>query len=809
MNDEQQHWHQIQELFHSLSPLPPGEREKALEAFPQLRQRVLDLLRADDEAASEAAAEPAPAEPPAIASPAIGPYRVLHQIGAGGMGTVWLVEWETSGITARGALKLLSAHVDSPPLRERFLREQKIVASLNHPNIPRVYDAGFDAYGRPYLLMEFVEGERLDDYCDSRTLSLDGRLHIFRQLCAVVGYAHRNLILHLDLKPGNILVTPDGVVKLLDFGTAKLLDQVGASTTTAPLTPIYASPEQLLAKPLTTQSDVYSLGIVLYELLSGEPPSGDASIVALVERAVRETEIPAPGRLVTDAAAAERGLTAQQLRSRLDGDLSVIVLKCLRTAPEQRYTSVHELADEITRFLDGRPIQARPQTVFYRARKYAQRHAGAVTLTAVLAVALFASLGYGLYQQRRQVEEGRKAQARAQFLFWMIQSANPLYGGRQNMPWRDVVDRTSRHLQQGSTLDDATAATLQASLGWLSYFDGRPAEALRMVTESVQLARKSGQPGPRLSTLNTLGQLQISMGRCEDALKLYSEGEQVFQKQGREVPVEPWIAFAVGLGQVKEACGKDPKAMLAAMEQAVARFPEIPDTSIETSMPARLFKGYVLNGYALALAKAQRHDDARRAIRQALALAEREPESNSLQVSLLRTLATVEYAQKNVKAAADALGRGVQLMEGYVTPFEFLRMKVMWAARLAESGDKERAVPIIDAAVEETRRRAAETGQPRWMIFVDAGFANLRAGRCAPVSALMREADAITGGNMPPQWLGNRMAADGLCLVELGQHAEARPKLQRALVELKSFLPPGSPMLGRLEAALSAASAPR
>ena len=810
MKTEQENWGQIQELFHSLSPLPVEERAKALEAFPALRERVLELLAADDAAAGASAGAGAAGVVSGTASesagaaqsaPTIGGYRVVRQLGAGGMGTVWLVEWETSGITARGALKLLSAQVDSPPLRERFLREQRIIASLNHPNIPRVYDAGFDEYGRPYLCMEVVEGQRLDDYCDDRKLKVEDRLKLFRQLCAVVEYAHRNLILHLDLKPGNVMVTGEGVVKLLDFGTAKLLDQMGGSTTTAPLTPVYASPEQLLARPLTTQSDVYSLGVVLYELLAGETPAGNASIVALVERVVRETEMPGPEKLVTEQAAAERGVTVQQLQARIAGDLSVIVMKCLRREPEQRYASVRDLAEEVTRFLDGRPITARPQTLLYRAQKYAQRNAGAVGVTALLAVALAGALGYGLYQQRQQIEAGRRAQARAQFLYWMFQSTNPLYGGKQGMAWSEVVRRTNRNLQRGTTLDDGTAAILQSSLGWLSYFDGRPDEGIQMVRESVERARRSGETGARLGTLNTLGQLEISLGRCEEAQKLFGEGEQVMAASGREASAEAWIAFVVGNGQSKENCGKDPKAMLAAMEQAVNRLPEIPDDSRETTMPARLFKGFVLNGYAMALAKAQRHDEARKAINEGLRLAALERDSNSLQVALLRALATVEYAQRNVSAAAAALGRGVELMEGYVNPFEYLRMKVMWAGRLAEAGEKDRAMEIVNAAVEETRRRAAETGVPRWMIFVDAGFASFRAGRCEQVGALMKEADEISGGKMPPQWVGNRMAADGLCLVEMGKKEEGRVKVERALAELKAFLPAGSPMLKRLEAA--------
>lgn len=799
MSIEQQNWDQIQELFHSLSPLSPAERVKALEAFPALRARVMELLVADDAASAGAGPQAAQA---VEGTPTVGHYRVVRQLGAGGMGTVWLVEWETSGLTARGALKLLAAHVDSPELRERFLREQKIVASLNHPNIPRVYDAGFDGYGRPYLLMELVEGERLDDYCDRRHLGVEERLRLFGQLCGVVEYAHRNLILHLDLKPGNIMVTAGGVVKLLDFGTAKLLDQMGGSTTTAPLTPVYASPEQLLARPLTTQSDIYSLGVVLYELLAGETPAGNASIVALVERAVRETETPAPDQAVTEQAARERGVTVQQLRARLAGDLSVIVLKCLRTAPEQRYGTVRELAEEIRRYLTGRPIQARPQTVLYRVQKYAQRHAGTVTLTAVLAMGLVGALGYGWYQQRRQAEEGRKAQARAQFLFWMFQSTNPLYGGRQGMTWREVVDRTNRALERGTVLDDGTAATLQSSLGWLSYYEGRPEEALQMIRESVERARRSGQPGARVGTLNTLGQLEISMGRCAEAGKLFAEGEQVWRDEGKAIPVEAWVAFAVGLGQSKENCGKDPKAMLELMGQGVKRLPEIADNSIETSMPPRLFKGYVLNGYAMALTKARRYGEARRAVQQGLDLAAREPESNSLQVTLLRSLSTIEYAQGDIAAAAAALGKGVALMEGFVSPFEYLRMKVMWAARMAEAGEKDRAMEIVEAAVAETRRRAQETGAPRWMIFVDAGMASFRAGRCEGVPGLMKEADEISGGRMPPQWTGNRMAAEGLCLMELGRKEEARPKVERALAELKAFLPAGAPMLVKLETAL-------
>jgi eukaryotic-like serine/threonine-protein kinase len=408
-------WFLVKALFQDAVDRAPAEREAHLAAAcggdADLRAAVDRLLAAHSDASgfleSTCPVDPAllerapPADDPAPSQ--IGPYRVIRELGRGGMGTVYLADRDDPSLRRTVAIKVVN--VASRQILRRFRAEIGVLASLEHPGIARLYDAGTTAAGVPYFVMEFVAGSDLLQYCHATRASIRDRLRLFHQVCAAVQYAHQNFIVHRDLKPSNILVTPDGEPKLLDFGIAKLLSAPDdALDETAlfgkALTPQYSSPEHIRGERVTTASDVYSLGVVLYELLCGSRPYRiTGRTAAEIERAVvtQEAKAPSAAVIASDAAGA-RASTAETLQRQLQGDLDNIVLKALRKAPSERYATAADFADDIQRYLDGYPVLARPSTVSYRAAKFLRRHHRSVAVAALATLALVVSLGLALWQ---------------------------------------------------------------------------------------------------------------------------------------------------------------------------------------------------------------------------------------------------------------------------------------------------------------------------------------------------------------------------------------------------------------------------
>jgi serine/threonine protein kinase len=349
----------------------------------------------------------------------IGPYRLVRELGEGGMGVVWLAERADGEVKRPVALKLPIVSLHNRALAERFGRERDILAQLAHPNIARLYDAGVTDLGQPYLAIEYVEGEKITGFCDRRNLTVKARLQLFLQVLRAVQYAHTNLIVHRDLKPANILVTNEGEVRLLDFGIAKLLIEGEANETELTriggraLTPEFASPEQIAGSAITTASDVYSLGVILYDLLTGErryklkwdTRSG-------LEEAILGGDPVRPSEVVTDQSKAQaRATTSKKLARALKGDLDTIALKALSKAPQNRYATADAFAQDIERYLAGEPVLAQPESAWYRAGKFMKRNKLAVGSAAAITVAVAAGMGISLYEahqaQRRfaQVRE--------------------------------------------------------------------------------------------------------------------------------------------------------------------------------------------------------------------------------------------------------------------------------------------------------------------------------------------------------------------------------------------------------------------
>lgn len=410
-------WAEIQEIFFKTAELPVDERDaflaRACHGNDGLRAEIESLLRADADGGSAIAAA-IESEVSALldhhaslAGKRMGPYRLLCEIGRGGMGAVYLGERDDDQYRKRVAIKVVKRGMDSSDVLARFRHERQILAGLEHPYIARLLDGGTTPDGRPFFVMEHVQGQPIDAYCRDRNLSLEMRLRLFLRVCEAVAYAHRSLVVHRDLKPGNILVDAEGTPKLLDFGVAKLLGPstnpglTTANSSVGPLTPEYASPEQIRGLPITTAADVYSLGAVLFELLTGRRARQIVTHTPLeIERVVCQTDVPRPSTVAR---------TTEGNRH-LDGDLDNIVLMAMRKDPERRYGSVNRLADDIGRYLGGRPVLARQDSVLYRTHKFVRRNRLALAAGVLILLSLLAGVVLAERQARRAENARRTAE---------------------------------------------------------------------------------------------------------------------------------------------------------------------------------------------------------------------------------------------------------------------------------------------------------------------------------------------------------------------------------------------------------------
>ncbi|HKP11230.1 MAG TPA: serine/threonine-protein kinase, partial [Blastocatellia bacterium] len=399
-------WNEIKRVFNEVADLAPAAQRAALDAAcrdSEVRREVERMLAAD--------AEPLLTESPLISfvedeaaafkDGRVGCYRILGEVGRGGMGTVFAALRDDGEFEQKVAIKVIKRGLNTQAIVRRFRHERQILASLDHPNIARLLDGGVSEDGLPFYVMEFIEGEPIDAYCRAHQSGVTARLELFRQVAAAVAYAHRRLIVHRDLKPSNILVTEGGQVKLLDFGIAKVLSQAddGARHTATQLglmTPDYASPEQFRGETVTTATDVYSLGVVLYELLTGSLPY-ELKGLRLDEmlKLVCETEPSRPG-------------DAPQLR----GDLGNVVLKAIKKEPERRYDSVEQFSEDVRHYLEGLPVAARPDTFAYRASKFVRRNKVSVLAAALVFVALVTGILATAYQARVARRERARAEKR-------------------------------------------------------------------------------------------------------------------------------------------------------------------------------------------------------------------------------------------------------------------------------------------------------------------------------------------------------------------------------------------------------------
>ncbi len=492
-----------------------------------------------------------------LAGQTVGPYKLLSQIGQGGMGSVWLAERGDGRFERRVAVKFLNLSLMGKSGEERFKREGSILGRLAHEHIAELVDAGVAAAGQPYLVLEYVEGDHIDRYCDERKLDVETRIRLFLDVLEAVAHAHANLIVHRDLKPSNVLVRKDGEVKLLDFGIAKLLEgegQEGAATLLTveggrAMTPEYAAPEQITGAPVTTATDVYALGVLLYVVLTGQHPAGSGlrSPADLVKAIVdteptRPSEVVAPMRANAEATttnATRRATTPDKLRRLLRGDLDTIVAKALKKDPQERYASVTALAHDLGRYLRNEPISARPDTFAYRAAKFVRRNRTAVALTVLAFAATIAGVASTLVQARRAREERdfafrqlSRAEAMNDLNRFLLSDAAP---SGKPFTVNELLGRAEQIVERQRG-DNASRVDLLVAIGRQYASLDEDAKARRLLEEAYQLSRGLSEPSPRAQASCALGSAVARGADRQRAEVLIEEGL-------RELPNQPQFAL--------------------------------------------------------------------------------------------------------------------------------------------------------------------------------------------------------------------------------------------------------------------------
>ncbi len=580
---ESSRWEKMQALFHAASEIEGAKQAEYLRAEcggdVELIDDVLAMIEED-----RGTAGPLDGRVEDLAGRAlgegvaegqrIGPYRIERVLGEGGMGTVFLASRADLGSVA--AIKVLRDAWISPSRRRRFAEEQRMLAQLNHPGIARLMDADTLADGTPYFVMEHVDGMALDKYCAAGRRSLEERLRIFRDVCEAVRFAHQHAVIHRDLKPSNILVTAAGVVKLLDFGIAKQADtyEMNADHTRTGLrllTPAYASPEQFRGERVGIHSDVYSLGVVLYELLTGRLPfdmskSSPVEALAMVSEreAVRPSLVARRVREQSDGKGAEEEASAAAW-----ADLDVLCLKAMHKDVGQRYGSVEALMRDVDHYLEREPLEARPDTLGYRLSKFVRRRRAEVAAAAAVAVAVTGLVGYFLVrlagERNAALEEAARTQRVQRFMLNLFEGGDKEAGPSKDLTVATLIDRGAREARILDR-DPAVQAELYQTLGEIYHKQGNLEQANALLNES--LARRRATQGAGASeALVSLGLLRVDQAKLDEAEKFVREG---LDRSRRELPAgHPAIASATdALGRVLEEKGAYDKA-IPVLEEAV------------------------------------------------------------------------------------------------------------------------------------------------------------------------------------------------------------------------------------------------
>lgn len=829
---EVERWQEIERLFERVLEAPASERNDLLDREcandPALRAQVERLLVADavtdtfieSPVAADLAAgsfEPK-SHPPLPAGTKLGAYRIEREIASGGMGTVFLAVRDDDEYEQTVAIKVIRARTDRMDVLERFRSERQTLARLSHPGIARLLDGGAIPDGTPYLVMEYIDGRPIDEYCDTNRLSVDERLDLFRRVCDAVHFAHRNLVVHRDLKPSNILVDADGNPKLLDFGIAKVLDphrpaNRDAHTMTGArlMTPQYASPEQIRGEAVTTATDVYSLGVVLYRLLTGHRPFAVDTSPHEMARAICEDAPERPSTVIrrsaTDGSGAtpdtvgrSRRVAPDRLERLLAGDLDTIVLVAMHKDPERRYASVESLSEDLRRYALGKPVAARPDTFGYRTAKFVARHRLGTVLAAALFVAVLAGItgvlsmarvardaeADAIVQKERADREADAARLEARqsaqvtaFLQNLLASADPRRGDG-DVRVREILDDASERIDYESPDDPEAAAQIRTTLG-LTYENlGLYDQAKRHFGEALRLRREryEGDHVYLAGSMNNYAAALHSLGEFDEAETLLDEALAMFERcddgdAHRSNALSNRARLAVKRGDTKPAIGWYRKAIEVMKEAS-------PDA--RDRVPA-------MRGLADALTAHGRTEDLEEAaavLDEALAIRrESPPFDHPVTAQLLQSLATVQQRRGEIDAALDAAREALRIRRAILDDDhpDIGSSLNSYGLILSRLGRPELAEPALEEAL-DIHRGSHPHGHPDLApILNNLAMVRRALGDASGAEELYREALAILESAHGPRHPDRAHAANNLAraLLDQGRLEEAEAWFEVAL----------------------------
>lgn len=816
-------WREIEEVLDAALDADPSTWPSLLadtcSGDPELRRQVESLLRRHDRLDRFLAEQPRPpgvayeASPPSGGLPSpqagqvIGAYRLVREVGQGGMGRVYEAERADGRFEQRVALKLLRPGVEGDEAKRRFLTETQVLAAFEHRSIARLIDGGVVGDGRPYLVMEFVNGVAIDRYSDDARLTVEDRLRLFLRVVEAVQHLHANLVVHRDIKPSNILVAPDGTVKLVDFGLAKLLevDQGGdtaARTRSRWMTPEYAAPEQVRGESVTTATDIYQLGAVLYELLSGRRPFVFAAERGLfeIERAVREDTPVRPSAVVEASPRHGRALPAGRAVSRarrigverlsrsLRGDLDAIVLKALRKEPEARYRSAEALQEDIERHLRGEPVGARRGTAAYRARKFLRRHRWGVTATAgflasVTALGAVYAVQVTQERDRAQLEAAKSAQVIG-FLTGLFESNDPRETGGETLTARELLDRGLGEVENLAAEPEVQAQMLDV-LGSVYHDLAQYDQALPLLERAVGMRREilGEEHLETARSLNNLARVYREMEdpAAEDLFRRALEIRRTLLGETHADVAEAMNNLAMVLHDKGDLDATDRlyREVLAMRRSLLgARHPDVATS---------------LNNLGQLLADRGAYDEAETLHREALGIRRDILGNEHLDVTYsLNNLALVLHNRGDYVAAERLYRENLEIQHkllGDEHPDVANTMNNL-AAVLRDQGDWVAAEPLFREVV-AMYRSVLGADHPR-VGFSQHNLASLLAlqGEFGEAERLVRDAIRINvAARGDAHWLTAYYRTGlGMCLTGLGRYDEAEPLLLEAFAALEDEL---------------------
>ena len=795
----------VRALFESLLDLAPAQREARLTAIaaddPDLARAARELLAADadlPEDAFVAAGLPTGALPDSAAEvpppSRVGPYRVLRRLGEGGMGEVFLARRDDGQFEQEVALKLLRPGLGTAELVSRFLRERQILARLEHPHIARLIDGGLAEDGRPYFAMEVVEGEPLTAWCARRESPIEERLRLLLTVCDAVEYAHRNLVVHRDLKPSNVLVTAEGNVKLLDFGVAKVLESEDEGSLTRTelraMTPAYAAPEQVLGGAVSTATDVYSLGVLLFELLTGGclTPRRGRTAAELAGEVTRETAERPSSRVMSGSTATE--LVRRRQARRLRGDLDTIALTALRREPERRYPSAAALAADLRAFLAGRPVTARPDTLGYRATKFVRRHRFGVGAALLLAVAIAAGISGTLYQSRVATLNARRAQRIDELLLDMFRSADPTQSAGATITARQILDQGAAKVAAELADDPEIRAPMLDSLATVQLSLGLLPEAETAARQAVAARRSlGGDDVATAGSLAILGDALTRRDRHAEAGETLEEALRIARARAGEDAVETarvelLSATLHNLQGDFPGAEKLARAALAVDERHLGR--DHADTVGAVEKLAEILSGE------------GRYAEAEGYARRALAAREAAGGSGAYAASTAHLLlGNLLNKEKRFADAERELRRAVELRRATLGPDHpaVLAATIPLAAALGDSGDVDEARRLDEHVLEVRRRTQDRSGIAE--VLDDLGTFDCEFGDFPSAERRFAEARAIWSEVLGPDNPDTLMVQINQVYVlnHLGRAEEAVALGRSTLAVQRRIFGPGNPEL--------------